>query len=430
MEENRTKILVPAETKIGTIKAVKNDVIGIYNVLYGGFATSDKNEDSLFLVKENIHEEVLRKFLESDEGKEYVIPAKSEITDVFTNCQKREFILEYKRKKEEAKKALEQERLEKERLAKEEAERLEKEKQEKLRLEREKQLRAEQERLAKIEQERLEKERLENERLEKERQEAERLEQERQAKLEAERLEKERIEKERLEKERLEKEAKQKEELEKELQKQEAIKQENEAKESELAELLEEKRIKKENILDETGAQVVDYSVLSQEIDEANTKKIVKQVSDEVRRIIHDELKIVAYNKAKERKSSVYDVETGEIKAELDGNIEKLEKYAKIVKILTIVISLITVVGSVVAYIFTQGFGSMGVLVMLYGLVGALVTYLSGAIASAKLVNKAHIERNLEILMLIEKDSIGIPIKQKETVEPTVKPEKKARKER
>lgn len=370
MEENRTKLLIPAETKIGAIKAVRNDVIDVYDVLYGGFATSDKYENNLFMVKEDIHEEVLRKFLESDEGKSYVIPAKSDIAKVFEKCQNKDFIMEYKQKKEEAK-----------RLEKEEKERLEKEK--------------------------IAKEKAEKERLEKERQE------------------KERQDKERLEKERLDLERKQKENLEKERAKQEAIKQEEETKQSELAELLEERRIKKENILSENKMQITDYSELNKKIDEENTKKVVEQVSSEVKRLIHEELQIGLNNKAQAKESNVFDVESGEIKAELNKNIAKLEKYAGVIKVFSIILPILCLLGTVASYLFTSG---TKLSMLLGGLIGAIALYIELAIQAAKLLNKAHIERNLEIMALLEKDELGIPIEQKEAKETKVIKEDKKKK--
>ena len=355
MEENRTKLLIPAETKIGAIKAVRNDVIDVYDVLYGGFATSDKYENNLFMVKEDIHEEVLRKFLESDEGKSYVIPAKSDIAKVFEKCQNKDFIMEYKQKKEEAK-----------RLEKEEKERLEKEKQEK-----------------------------------------------------------ERQDKERLEKERLDLERKQKENLEKERAKQEAIKQEEETKQSELAELLEERRIKKENILNENKMQITDYSELNKKIDEENTRKVVEQVSSEVKRLIHEELQIGLNNKVQAKESNVFDVESGEIKAELNKNIAKLEKYAGVIKVFSIILPILCLLGTVASYLFTSG---TKLSMLLGGLIGAIVLYIELAIQAAKLLNKAHIERNLEIMALLEKDELGIPIEQKEVKETKVVKEDKKKK--
>lgn len=406
MEENRTKLLIPAETKIGTIKAVRNDVIDVYDVLYGGFAKSDKYENGLFMVKEDIHEEVLRKFLESDEGKDYVIPNKSDIQKTFNECQSKDFIAEYKRKKAEAKRLEqeEKERLEREKLEREKAERERLEK-ERLAQEKAQRERLEQERLA---QERAEKERLEKERLAREKAEKERLEKERAEKerLEKERLEKERKEKERLERERIEKERKQKAELEKELANQEALKAEEEAKENELSELLEEKRIKKENILDDNKAQIIDYSELNRKIDEENTRKIVKQVTDEVSRLIHRELQTNFDKKEQARESNVFDKESGNIKVELNANIAKLEKYSKIVKVLSIVLPILCVIGTVASYLFA-GLGNT-TYVLLSGLVSAIAIYIALAIKSAKLLNKAHIERNLEITALLEKDAVGV----------------------
>ena len=47
MEKERTKLLIPAKTKIGAVRVMKDDVIDTYDVLYGGLAYSDKYEDAI-----------------------------------------------------------------------------------------------------------------------------------------------------------------------------------------------------------------------------------------------------------------------------------------------------------------------------------------------------------------------------------------------
>lgn len=378
MEKERTKLLIPAKTKIGTVKAVRDDAIDTYDVLYGGLAYSDKYKDALFKVKEELHEDVIRKFLESEQGSEYVIPSKTEIIKVFNECTSPEFIAEQKRKRLEEKKAIEKAKAEKERL---EAERLEKERLEKERLEREKQ-------------ERLERET--KERIEREKQELERL---------------------------------QREQLEREIAKQNAIKQEQEAKEKELEELLEEKRIKKENVLNTTNAQAVDYAELNREIDEANIRRILQVISSETRQTIHDELVANLQTNNESKTSNVFDLQTGKLLIPLNESIDKLVSYSGLFKGLSFIIPLLCIIGSMLSYLLTQ---QLNIPALVGGLVGAIVVYIQLAVTSARLLNKAHIERNLEIMVLLEKDELGIPLKKapKGQVKQKVKPKKETKGEK
>lgn len=378
MEKERTKLLIPAKTKIGTVKAVRDDAIDTYDVLYGGLAYSDKYKDALFKVKEELHEDVIRKFLESEQGSEYVIPSKTEIIKVFNECTSPEFIAEQKRKRLEEKKAIEKAKAEKERL---EAERLEKERLEKERLEREKQ-------------ERLEREA--KERIEREKQELERL---------------------------------QREQLEREIAKQNAIKQEQEAKEKELEELLEEKRIKKENVLNTTNAQAVDYAELNREIDEANIRRILQVISSETRQTIHDELVANLQTNNESKTSNVFDLQTGKLLIPLNESIDKLVSYSGLFKGLSFIIPLLCIIGSMLSYLLTQ---QLNIPALVGGLVGAIVVYIQLAVTSARLLNKAHIERNLEIMVLLEKDELGIPLKKapKGQVKQKVKPKKETKGEK
>ena len=378
MEKERTKLLIPAKTKIGTVKAVRDDAIDTYDVLYGGLAYSDKYKDALFKVKEELHEDVIRKFLESEQGSEYVIPSKTEIIKVFNECTSPEFIAEQKRKRLEEKKAIEKAKAEKERL---EAERLEKERLEKERLEREKQ-------------ERLEREA--KERIEREKQELERL---------------------------------QREQLEREIAKQNAIKQEQEAKEKELEELLEEKRIKKENVLNTTNAQAVDYAELNREIDEANIRRILQVISSETRQTIHDELVANLQTNNESKTSNVFDLQTGKLLIPLNESIDKLVSYSGLFKGLSFIIPLLCIIGSMLSYLLTQ---QLNIPALVGGLVGAIVVYIQLAVTSARLLNKAHIDRNLEIMVLLEKDEVGIPLKKapKGQVKQKVKPKKETKGEK
>lgn len=375
MEKERTKLLIPAKTKIGTVKAVRDDAIDTYDVLYGGLAYSDKYKDALFKVKEELHEDVIRKFLESEQGSEYIIPSKTEIIKVFNECTSPEFIAEQKRKRLEEKKAIEKAKAEKERL---EAERLEKERLEKERLEREKQ-------------ERLEREA--KERIEREKQELERL---------------------------------QREQLEREIAKQNAIKQEQEAKEKELEELLEEKRIKKENVLNTTNAQAVDYAELNREIDEANIRRILQVISSETRQTIHDELVANLQTNNETKTSNVFDLQTGKLLIPLNESIDKLVSYSGLFKGLSFVVPLLCIIGSMLSYLLTK---QLNIPALVGGLVGAIVVYIQLAVISARLLNKAHIERNLEIMVLLEKDELGIPLKKapKKQVKQKVKPKKETK---
>ena len=367
MEKERTKLLIPAKTKIGTVKAVRDDAIDTYDVLYGGLAYSDKYKDALFKVKEELHEDVIRKFLESEQGSEYIIPSKTEIIKVFNECTSPEFIAEQKRKRLEEKKAIEKAKAEKERL----------------------------------EAERLEKERLEKERLEREA--------------------KERIEREKQELERL-----QREQLEREIAKQNAIKQEQEAKEKELEELLEEKRIKKENVLNTTNAQAVDYAELNREIDEANIRRILQVISSETRQTIHDELVANLQTNNESKTSNVFDLQTGKLLIPLNESIDKLVSYSGLFKGLSFVVPLLCIIGSMLSYLLTK---QLNIPALVGGLVGAIVVYIQLAVISARLLNKAHIERNLEIMVLLEKDELGIPLKKapKKQVKQKVKPKKETK---
>ena len=375
MEKERTKLLIPAKTKIGTIRAVKDDVINTYDVLYGGLAYSDKNEDALFKIKEDLHEDVIRKFLESEKGSEYVIPSKTETVKVFNECTSPEFIADLKHKKLEEKKAIEKARAEKERL---ERERLEKERLEKERLEREKQ-------------ERLEKEA--RERIEKEKQELERL---------------------------------QKEQLQREMAKQDAIRKEQESKARELEELLEEKRIKKEDVLNKNVAQVVDYSELNREIDEANIRRILQVISSETRQTIHDELVANLQTNNERKTSNVFDLQTGKLLIPLNESIDKLVSYSGLFKGLSFIVPLLCIIGSMLSYLLTQ---QLNIPALVGGVVGAIVVYIQLAVTSARLLNKAHIERNLEIMVLLEKDELGIPLKKapKGQVKQKAKPKKETK---
>lgn len=375
MEKERTKLLIPAKTKIGTIRAVKDDVINTYDVLYGGLAYSDKNEDVLFKIKEDLHEEVIRKFLESEKGSEYVIPSKTETVKVFNECTSPEFIADLKHKKLEEKKAIEKARAEKERL----------------------------------ERERLEKERLEKERLEREKQE--RLEREA----------RERIEKEKQELERL-----QKEQLQREMAKQDAIRKEQESKARELEELLEEKRIKKEDVLNKSVAQVVDYSELNREIDEANIRRILQVISSETRQTIHDELIANLQTNNEKKTSNVFDLQTGKLLIPLNESIDKLVSYSGLFKGLSFIVPLLCIIGSMLSYLLTQ---QLNIPALVGGVVGAIVVYIQLAVTSARLLNKAHIERNLEIMVLLEKDELGIPLKKapKGQVKQKAKPKKETK---
>lgn len=378
MEKERTKLLIPAKTKIGTIRAVKDDVINTYDVLYGGLAYSDKNEDALFKIKEDLHEDVIRKFLESEKGSEYVIPSKTETVKVFNECTSPKFIADLKHKKLEEKKAIEKARAEKERL----------------------------------ERERLEKERLEKERLEREKQE--RLEREA----------RERIEKEKQELERL-----QKEQLQREMAKQDAIRKEQESKARELEELLEEKRIKKEDVLNKSVAQVVDYSELNREIDEANIRRILQVISSETRQTIHDELVANLQTNNERKTSNVFDLQTGKLLIPLNESIDKLVSYSGLFKGLSFIVPLLCIIGSMLSYLLTQ---QLNIPALVGGVVGAIVVYIQLAVTSARLLNKAHIERNLEIMVLLEKDELGIPLKKapKGQVKQKVKPKKETKGER
>ena len=359
MEKERTKLLIPAKTKIGTVKAVRDDAIDTYDVLYGGLAYSDKYKDALFKVKEELHEDVIRKFLESEQGSEYIIPSKTEIIKVFNECTSPEFIAEQKRKRLEEKKAIEKAKAEKERL----------------------------------EAERLEKERLEKERIEREKQELERL---------------------------------QREQLEREIAKQNAIKQEQEAKEKELEELLEEKRIKKENVLNTTNAQAVDYAELNREIDEANIRRILQVISSETRQTIHDELVANLQTNNESKTSNVFDLQTGKLLIPLNESIDKLVSYSGLFKGLSFVVPLLCIIGSMLSYLLTK---QLNIPALVGGLVGAIVVYIQLAVISARLLNKAHIERNLEIMVLLEKDELGIPLKKapKKQVKQKVKPKKETK---
>ena len=375
MEKERTKLLIPAKTKIGAVRVMKDDVIDTYDVLYGGLAYSDKYEDAIFKIKEDLHEEVIRKFLDSEQGSEYIIPSKTEIIKVFNECTSPEFIAEQKRKRLEEKKAIEKAKAEKERL---EAERLEKERLEKERLEREKQ-------------ERLEREA--KERIEREKQELERL---------------------------------QREQLEREIAKQNAIKQEQEAKEKELEELLEEKRIKKENVLNTTNTQAVDYAELNREIDEANIRRILQVISSETRQTIHDELVANLQTNNESKTSNVFDLQTGKLLIPLNESIDKLVSYSGLFKGLSFVVPLLCIIGSMLSYLLTK---QLNIPALVGGLVGAIVVYIQLAVTSARLLNKAHIERNLEIMVLLEKDELGIPLKKapKKQVKQKVKPKKETK---
>lgn len=375
MEKERTKLLIPAKTKIGVIRAVKDDVIDNYDVLYGGLATSGKHEDAIFKIKEDAHEELIRKFLESEKGSEYVIPSKTETVKVFNECTSPEFIADLKRKKLEEKKAMEKARAEKERL----------------------------------ERERLEKERLEKEHIEKEKQE--RLEREA----------RERIEKEKQELERL-----QKEQLEREMAKQDAIRKEQESKARELEELLEEKRIKKEDVLNKSVAQVVDYSELNREIDEANIRRILQVISSETRQTIHDELVANLQTNNERKTSNVFDLQTGKLLIPLNESIDKLVSYSGLFKGLSFIVPLLCIIGSMLSYLLTQ---QLNIPALVGGVVGAIVVYIQLAVTSARLLNKAHIERNLEIMVLLEKDELGIPLKKapKGQVKQKAKPKKETK---
>ena len=206
--------------------------------------------------------------------------------------------------------------------------------------------------------------------------------------------------------------------------KQDAIRKEQESKTRELEELLEEKRIKKEDVLNKNVAQVVDYSELNREIDEANIRRILQVISSETRQTIHDELVANLQTNNERKTSNVFDLQTGKLLIPLNESIDKLVSYSGLFKGLSFIVPLLCIIGSMLSYLITK---QLNIPALVGGLIGAIVVYIQLAVVSARLLNKAHIERNLEIMVLLEKDELGIPLKKTPKVQTKKKPKKETK---
>lgn len=152
--------LVPGKTVIGHEKGKINGVYQDLTILYGNAISPVTNIDNPLHYKEEAYMEMLKNFLNSEEGMKYRVPTKEEVDQATIEVLNMEERIRQKMKEEAKAKEAEEKRIQEE-----------KEKAEQARL-------AEEERIAKekAEAERLEQERIENERIEQERLEAQKQE--------------------------------------------------------------------------------------------------------------------------------------------------------------------------------------------------------------------------------------------------------------
>ena len=106
------KKMEPGRTKIGTITAKdENDMVKEYTICFGNIAFPQKNGKFMHLRNER-YREILSKFLDSDEGLDYIAPTEEEIEKARIAVLNREAMLkkkqEEKAQEEEIKKAREQ----------------------------------------------------------------------------------------------------------------------------------------------------------------------------------------------------------------------------------------------------------------------------------------------------------------------------------